>query len=161
MSWIFHEPFEAAVFGPRRTFAPPVTRRSFSPARRVHASDLWSDEPWPAQRRACAPSRIVHATSTPFSPARRLLAVLLASGVYDAAQTWQRPARYLIGHPQPGDDVGRSASFTVTFFGKGDDPYGGVGLSTANTIALGVDAGRELAVQNLSVFGGASASRTV
>ncbi len=161
MSWIFHEPPDPAVFGRRRAFAPPITRRAFSHARRVHAVDLWSDESWPAQRRARAPTPAVHAVISPFSRARRLLTALLAYGVYDSAQTWQRQARYLIGHAQPGDDAGRSASVTVTFTGKGDDPYGGVGLATANTIALGVDSGRELAVQNLSVFGGSSASRAV
>ena len=161
MSWIFHEPPEPAIFGRRRTFAPAAIRRAYARARMVHALDHWSDERWPLQHRVFAPLRIVHASVTPFSPARRLMAILLASGVYEGEHTCQPPARSAISAPRPGDDAGRSASFTVTFNGKGDDPYGGVGLSTANTIALGVDASRELAVQNLSVFGGASASRAV
>ena len=49
----------------------------------------------------------------------------------------------------------------MTFTGKGDDPYGAVGMAADTGIALGVETSRELAVQNPSVFGGASASRAV
>ncbi len=161
MSWVFREPLEPAIFGRRRVFAPSVARRGPARAATTFAFDLWSDDAWPAPRRGRAPAPAVHAVTPPFSPARRLLAVLLACGAYDIEQPWRGQARHPSGHAQPGDDAGRSASFTVSFTGKGDDPYGGVGLSAATTIALGVDTGRELAVQNLSVFGGSSASRAV
>ena len=58
-------------------------------------------------------------------------------------------------------EVGRTASFTFVVAGKGDDPYGAVGVGAAPGIALGADTLRELAVQNGAVFGGASASRKV
>ncbi len=89
------------------------------------------------------------------------MASLLACGVYDEAQYWPTASFPGAGQLWPGGDTGRSASFTVTIAGKGDDPYGPVGMAASYGIALSADTSRELAVQNLAVFNGASAGRAV
>jgi hypothetical protein len=173
MSWIFHEPFEGAVFARRRVYAPPVPRRSFRRPMAGLGIDLFGDEPWTAQRRAYAPVPVAVAAIRPFSPAGRVLASLLAADVFgEHGPPTNHTRLFPSGFAQINGDVGRSASFTVSvggadasvtaaFAGAGDDPYGPIGLSIATGVALGADPFRELAVQNPAVFGGASASRTV
>jgi hypothetical protein len=162
MTWMFREPFEPAIHGRRRAFAPQVVRQAYSRSRTTQAFDLFLEQAWPAQRRACVPPGVIRATTTaPFSAARRLTQLLIAAGVYDEIQSRQRPARHAAWLRRSGDDVGRSASFTVTFAGKGDDPYRGVAVAVTIGIALGVDTFRELAIQNGAVFGGSSAARDV
>ena len=205
MSWIFHEPLEPAIYArrrvapmastfatfnaaarfaaldlfseepwptQRRAYAPLVARRGFGRPRAVYALDVFADDPWTRQRRAYAPLHVIAATISPFSPAGRVLASLLAAGVFDeTAVAYHRPP-FVLGHVTPGPDGGQSASFTVSatglapaasvnFTGQGDDPYGNDGLLANATQGLGALALEVLAVEELATFSGASASRVV
>jgi hypothetical protein len=144
----------------RRAFAPSAVRRSFRRPLAAYCLDSFAEEPWTVPWRAHAP---VHAMASvrPYSPAGCVLASLLAVGAFgDPAEPTPPKRHYQAGYT-PVVDVGLSASFSVTFTGKGDDPYGPVRVSTATGSALGADTLRQLAVQNPAVFGGTSASRTV
>jgi len=123
---------------------------------------VFAEEPWTAPRRAYAPAHNVGpAALLAYSPAGRMLASLLAAGIYDDTPEPTPPKRqYQAGYTSAAD-VGLSASFSVTFAGRGDDPYGALGVASAAGVALGADTLRELAVQNPAVFGGTTASRAV
>jgi hypothetical protein len=159
MSWIFHEPFEPAIHVRRAVAPPSVARRSFArPAR----PESVTDEPWTPQRRTYAPppASVGPAAVLAQSATGRIMAGLLAAGVYDDTPEPTTPARrYQAGYATSAD-TGLSASFSVTITGRGDDPYGAVGLAGGSGFALGADTLRALAVQNPAVFAGATASRT-
>src|SRR5277367_5417572 len=87
-------------------------------------------------RRAYAPVRPAPPNVYPRSRAGGVLASLLGAGVYDDALFQIAPRRPTPKAIPPGDR-GLSASLKVTFAGKGDDPYGGVGICVAPAIALG------------------------
>jgi|GEM_PF-4089755 len=115
MSYIFHQPFEAAVQS-RRRFSPLAGGPAFSQAKR----HFWiEDEAWTAIRRAFAP-------------------IALA-----------------------GNDVGRTAALTLSFTGKGDDPFLNLGVAVDGARGLGADPTQVLAVEILAAFAGQSAARIV
>jgi hypothetical protein len=168
MSWIFHEPFEAAIHGHRRAYAPLVAGRGFSRTRSFHSLDLFSEDTPPTLRRAYSRAVVVAATIRPFGPARGLLPVLLAAGAWDEAWPTQPRTRFVVGYAPITGDVGLSASFTVSFTGVTPASEGPTGLY-ADTILTG-DQG--LAAQSLAIlavddsaaastFTGQSASRIV
>ncbi len=172
MSYIFHEPFEPAIHGPRRSYSPVVARRGFSRAHSFSGLDLFAEDPQPAQRRAYAPLPVIVAVVVPYSPVRRLAASLLASDAFDAFYPAQRVTRFSPGYAPITGDFGLSASFTFTdsgttagatpsFSGTGDDPTAPEGLwaDPADTLqGLGT---LELAVIPGIAFAGRSASKIV
>ncbi len=168
MSWIFREPFESAIHGHRRAYAPLVARRGFSRTRSFHSLDLFSEDPPPTLRRAYSRKVTITIPVLTFSPARRLLPVLLAAGTYDEAWPSQPRTRFVAGYAPITGDAGMSASFTVVFTGVTPASEGPTGLY-ADTILTG-DQG--LAAQSLAIlavddsaaastFTGQSASRIV
>jgi hypothetical protein len=164
MSWIFHEPLEPAIHV-RRTFRSPVVAapaRAYSAAVRFYALDLFAEAaPTAPSRRAAATAAAAPTGLRSCNPAERVLASLLCAGLCDEAP-WLTPGRRLSqASYAPTIDIGRSAAVSATFAGRGDDPYGPIGLAVATGEALGVDGGRPLAVQNPAVFGGGTASRQV
>ena len=62
---------------------------------------------------------------------------------------------------EAGNDAGRSAALTLSFTGKGDDPFVNLALSVGAGLALAIDPGQALAVEILAAYAGQSAARTV
>jgi len=148
----------------RRVFAPikTVPKAAFSSTRWFYGLDLFCEEPSTPHRRTFAPIHaVLPATHRAYSSAGRVLATLMATGVYDdTPEPSPRQRQFQTGHT-PVVDIGFSASFSVSFTGRGDDPYGAIGMASAAGQALGPDTMRELAIQNPATFSGTSASRAV
>lgn len=200
MSFLFHEPFEPALYTRERPFAaqPPPASRAFSVHRRAIAQLAAGeafDEPfeaWRYRRRPGARPIVVAGAVTSFNPARRRL----ADAFFEAEPHAAPRRRFSAGHANPPPvhgaafpaarrhiamlaawpedpwpDVtrhlggfgftlpdGTSASFTLSFTGAGDDPYGDEALN-AGAEALGADANQALATQRMADFTGVSAAR--
>lgn len=168
MSWIFREPFDPAIYAGRRvgTAPTPNLARPFSSRGRLTATlvaldpheDADRDTIWLTQRRTFAPIPAT-AGASGYSPAGRILASLLAAGMFDEPVPHTAPTRFVVGIA-PGDK-GLSASATMTFIGTNPNPVSGEGLAASLSQGLCAQSLTILEITPPISFGGVTASRVV
>ena len=151
MSFLFHEPFEPALFVRDRPFAPPpagtpAASSSFSSGRRATAQLIASDafdeafEGWPWRRRGYAKGQTAATPGTSsFNPARRRI----ADAFFEPEPAEQRRRRFVQGHANAPTGAGATFSpvrrIMASLAAFAEDPwpfdsrrYGGTGYTIPN-----------------------------